>query len=284
MVRDLLRLRDFKIGRKHVATLMRKLGIEALYRKANTSRRYPGHQIYPYLLRGLRIERPNQVWAMDLTYIPMARGFVYLTAVLDWASRRVLAWRLSNNLGADACVDALEAAIHNYGAPELMNTDQGSQFTGADFIGALQANQIQISRDGRGCWRDNVFVERLWKSIKYAEVYLHAYDSVAQAKASLTRYIVFYNGQRPHRSLDGQTRYRLLWFATGKAGGLTRRSHLRNPISCPTARGHLSFQYDQGINGSGRLMRMTDPVARPNGAMMRKAGSRRSVKPPALSR
>ena len=205
MVRDLLRLRDFKIGRKHVATLMRKLGIEALYRKANTSRRYPGHQIYPYLLRGLRIERPNQVWAMDLTYIPMARGFVYLTAVLDWASRRVLAWRLSNNLGADACVDALEAAIHNYGAPELMNTDQGSQFTGADFIGALQANQIQISMDGRGCWRDNVFVERLWKSIKYEEVYLHAYDSVAQAKASLTRYIRFYNSQRPHRSLDGQT-------------------------------------------------------------------------------
>jgi putative transposase len=205
MVRDLLRLRDFKIGRKHVAMLMRKLGIEALYRKANTSRRYPGHQIYPYLLRGLRIERPNQVWAMDLTYIPMARGFVYLTAVLDWASRRVLAWRLSNNLGADACVDALEAAIHNYGAPELMNTDQGSQFTGADFIGALQANQIQISMDGRGCWRDNVFVERLWKSIKYEEVYLHAYDSVAQAKASLTRYIRFYNSQRPHRSLDGQT-------------------------------------------------------------------------------
>jgi putative transposase len=205
MLRDLLRLRDLKIGRKHVATLMRKLRIEALYRKANTSRRCPGHKIYPYLLRGLRIDRPNQVWAMDLTYIPMARGFVYLTAALDWASRRVLAWRLSNNMGTDACVDALEEAIQNHGVPEIMNTDQGSQFTGADFIGALQANQIQISMDGRGCWRDNVFVERLWKSIKYEEVYLHAYDSVAQAKASLTRYIKFYNGQRPHSSLDGQT-------------------------------------------------------------------------------
>jgi len=205
MLRDLLRLRGFLIGRKHVATLMRTLGIEALYRKANTSKRHPGHKVYPYLLRGITIDRANQVWAMDMTYIPMARGFVYLTAVLDWATRRVLAWRLSNSMAADACVDALEEAISNYGAPEIMNTDQGSQFTGSAFIDTLTEHGIQISMDGKGCWRDNVFVERLWKSIKYEEVYLHAYDSVSHAKASLAKYIRFYNAGRPHSSLDGRT-------------------------------------------------------------------------------
>jgi putative transposase len=205
MLRDLLRLRGFMVGRKHVATLMRTLGIEALYRKANTSRRHPGHKVYPYRLRGLTIDRPNQVWAMDMTYIPMARGFVYLTAVLDWATRRVLAWRLSTNMEADACVDALGEAIAKHGAPEIMNTDQGSQFTSAAFIGTLTEHHIQISMDGKGCWRDNVFVERLWKSIKYEEVYLHAYDSVSQAKTSLAKYIGFYNSGRPHSSLDGQT-------------------------------------------------------------------------------
>lgn len=205
MLRDLLRLRGFMVGRKHVATLMRTLGIEALFRKANTSRRHPGHKIYPYRLRGLSIDRPNQVWAMDMTYIPMARGFIYLTAVLDWATRRVLAWRLSSNMEADACVDALEEAIAKHGAPEIMNTDQGSQFTCAAFIGTLTEHHIQISMDGKGCWRDNVFVERLWKSIKYEEVYLHAYDSVSQAKTSLAKYISFYNSGRPHNSLDGQT-------------------------------------------------------------------------------
>jgi putative transposase len=205
MLRDMLRLQGHVVGRKHVATLMRKMGIEALYRKANTSRRHPAHRIYPYLLRGLTIERPNQVWAMDTTYIPMARGFVYLTAVLDWASRRVLAWRVSNSLAADAGVDALEEAIHRYGAPEIMNTDQGSQFTSSAFIGVLERCGVRISTDGRGCWRDNVFVERLWKSIKYEEVYLHAYDSVSDAKAGIARYLGFYNSRRPHRSLDGQT-------------------------------------------------------------------------------
>jgi putative transposase len=193
------------VGRKHVATLMRTMGIEALYRKANTSKRHPGHKVYPYRLRGLSIERPNQVWAMDMTYIPMARGFVYLTAVLDWATRRILAWRLSNTLAADACVDALEEAVSLYGMPQIMNTDQGSQFTSSAFIDVLTAHQIQISMDGKGCWRDNVFVERLWRTIKYEEVYLHAYDSVSQAKASLTRYIKFYNSGRPHSSLDGHT-------------------------------------------------------------------------------
>jgi putative transposase len=205
MLRDLLRLRGFTVGRKHVATLMHTMGIEALYRKANTSKRHRGHKVYPYLLRGLSIERPNQVWAMDMTYIPMAHGFVYLTAVMDWASRKVLAWRLSNTMAADACVDALEEAISRHGTPEIMNTDQGSQFTGSAFIDVLTEHQIQISMDGKGCWRDNVLVERLWRTIKYDEVYLHAYDSVSQARASLTKFITFYNSARPHSSLDGQT-------------------------------------------------------------------------------
>ena len=205
MLRDMLRLAGHPIGRKHVATLMRKMGIEALYRKTNTSRRHPAHRIYPYLLRGLAIERPNQVWAMDTTYIPMHQGFVYLTAVLDGASRRVLAWRVSNSLAADACVEALEEAIHRHGVPEIMNTDQGSQFTGSSFIGVLDHHGIRISMDGKGCWRDNVFVERLWKSIKYEEVYLHAYDSVTAARAGIARYVAFYNTRRPHQSLDGQT-------------------------------------------------------------------------------
>ena len=205
MLRDMLRLAGHSMGRKHVATLMRKMGIEALYRKANTSRRHPAHRIYPYLLRGLVIDQPNQVWAMDTTYIPMRQGFVYLTAVLDWASRRVLAWRGSNSLAADSCVEALEEAIHRYGAPQIMNTDQGSQYTSSAFIGVLDSQGIRISMDGKGCWRDNVFVERLWRSIKYEEVYLHAYDSVTEAKVGITRYLGFYNNRRPHQSLDGQT-------------------------------------------------------------------------------
>src|SRR5207244_8874180 len=205
MLRDLLRHDGWSVGRKHVATLMRRMGIEALYRKANTSRRYAAHPVYPYLLRGLTIDTPNQVWAMDTTYIPMRRGFVYLTVVLDWATRRVLAWRLSNSLGADVAVAALEEALTKYGVPEIMNTDQGSQFTSGDFLGVLQRQGIRISMDGKGCWRDNVFVERLWKTIKYEEVYLHAYDTVSAAKESLTRYVSFYNARRPHTALDRQT-------------------------------------------------------------------------------
>jgi len=159
----MLRLDKIVVGRSHISTLMKKMGIEALYRKANTSRHNQAHRIYLYLLRHLTIDRPNQVWAMDTTYIPMQRGFVYLTAVLDWATRRVLAWRLSNTLTADPCVEALEEAILKYGPPEIMNTDQGSQFTSSAFISVLEQNKIQISMDGKGCWRDNVFVERLWK-------------------------------------------------------------------------------------------------------------------------
>jgi putative transposase len=205
MLRDLIRLGGIEIGRKHVGTLMKKMGIEALYRKTNTSRRNQAHRIYPYLLRHLTIDRPNQVWAMDTTYIPMRRGFVYLTAVLDWATRRVLAWRLSNTLTADPCVEALEEAILKYGPPEIMNTDQGSQFTSSAFISVLEQHNVQISMDGKGCWRDNVFVERLWKSVKYEEVYLHGYETVSVARQALSRYFDFYNRRRPHSTLDGKT-------------------------------------------------------------------------------
>jgi len=205
MLRDLLVQEGFAVGRKHVATLMRKMGLEAIYRRANTSRRHPRHPVFPYLLRGLVIDRPNQVWAADVTYIPMARGFVYLVAVIDWFSRRILSWRLSNSLTADFCVEALEEAIARYGRPEIFNTDQGSQFTAMDFVGVLKRHEIRISMDGRGAWRDNVFVERLWRSIKYEEVYLHAYDSVSAAKAGIARYATFYNTRRPHSSLDRQT-------------------------------------------------------------------------------
>ncbi|MBK6355710.1 MAG: IS3 family transposase [Betaproteobacteria bacterium] len=205
MLRDMLKLEGHEIGRKHVSTLMKQLDIQAIYRKANTSRRNQAHRIYPYLLRDLTIDRPNQVWAMDTTYIPMRRGFVYLSAVLDWATRRVLAWRLSNSLTADPCVDALEEAIMKYGKPEIMNTDQGSQFTSSAFIGLLQEHTIQVSMDGKGCWRDNVFVERLWKSVKYEEIYLHGYETVSEVRQALARYFDFYNRRRPHSTLDGQT-------------------------------------------------------------------------------
>jgi len=205
MLRDMLRLEEVEVGRKHVSTLMKKMGIEAIYRKANASRRNQAHRIYPYLLRQLTIDRPNQVWAMDTTYIPMQKGFVYLSAVLDWATRRVLAWRLSNTLTADPCVEALEEAILKYGPPEIMNTDQGSQFTSSAFIRVLEQNGIQISMDGKGCWRDNVFVERLWKSVKYEEVYLRGYDTVSVARQALAKYFDFYNRRRPHSTLDGMT-------------------------------------------------------------------------------
>ena len=163
-------------------------------------------KIYQYLLRGVEITRPNQVWAMDITYIPMARGFVYLAVVLDWFSRRVLSWRVSITMEAAFCVEALEDALARHGKPEILNTDQGSQFTGAAFTGVLIKNEIAVSMDGRGAWRDNVFVERLWRSVEYEEVYLRAYEGVSDARASIGRYLDFYNGRRPHSSLDGITR------------------------------------------------------------------------------
>jgi putative transposase len=205
MLRDLLNKEGVEIGRCRVATLMKRMGIEALYRKPDTSKPAPGHKIYPYLLRGMTIDRPNQVWAMDLTYVPMARGFVYLAVVIDWFSRRVLAWRLSITMEAAFCVEALEEALARQGRPEIFNTDQGSQFTSEAFTGVLTRNGIAISMDGKGAWRDNVFVERLWRSVKYEEVYLRAYDTVAEARASISRYLSFYNARRPHSSLDRQT-------------------------------------------------------------------------------
>ena len=205
MLRDLLRGEGVEIGRCSIRTMMKRMGIEAIYRRPNTSKATPGNKIYPYLLRGLTIDRPNQAWAMDITYIPMARGFVYLAAVVDWFSRRVLAWRVSIDMAVGFCLEAVEEALARYGKPEIFNTDQGSQFTGAAFTGLLADNGIAISMDGRGAWRDNVFVERLWRSVKYEEVYLRAYDSVGQARASLGRYLDFYNGKRPHSSLDART-------------------------------------------------------------------------------
>jgi len=175
MLRDLLVLEGFRIGRKRVGTLMRIMGIEAIYRRKNTSKPHPDHTVFRYLLRKLVIDRPNQVWAADITYIPMARGFLYLIAIIDWFSRKVLSWRLSNSMAADFCVEALEEALTRFGTPEIFNTDQGAQFTCTEFISVLKAHQIRISMDGKGRWRDNVFVERLWRSVKYEEVYLHAY-------------------------------------------------------------------------------------------------------------
>jgi putative transposase len=202
MLRDQLRTQGLMVNRKRVRRLMRLMGIQAIYRRQNTSRRHPQHAVFPYLLRGLVIDRPNQVWAADITYIPMARGFVYLFAVMDWFSRKVLAWRVSNTLSADFCIEAVQEAIDLYGTPEMFNTDQGSQFTGSGFVSLLTSQGIRISMDGKGCWRDNVFVERLWRSVKYEEVYLHAYQSVSEAKSGIGRYFAFYNTRRSHTALD----------------------------------------------------------------------------------
>jgi len=205
MLQGLLMQEGFKVGRLHVATLMKRMGIMALYRKPNTSKPAPGHKIYPYLLRHLPVTRANQVWAMDITYIPMARGFVYLAAVVDWFTRRILAWRVSITLETDFCIEAVQEALDRHGAPEIFNTDQGSQFTSTEFIKVLAGREIKISMDGKGAWRDNVFVERLWRTIKYEEVYLRAYANVPEARTSIGRYIGFYNSGRPHSSLDGKT-------------------------------------------------------------------------------
>ena len=205
MLRDMLNREGFAVGRRHVATLMQRMGIEALYRKPNTSKKHPGHKVFPYLLRGLTIERANHVWATDITYIPMAHGWVYLVAIVDWASRRVLAHRVSISMDAGFCVEALQEALSKYGQPEIFNTDQGSQFTSEAFTDELKERGIAISMDGRGAWRDNIFVERLWRSVKYEEVYLHAYNSVREARAGIARYFDFYNAGRPHSSLDKKT-------------------------------------------------------------------------------
>jgi putative transposase len=205
MLRDLLRQQGLDVGRLHIGTLMKKMGIEAIYRRPNTSKPAPGHRIYPYLLRNLEVTRPNQAWAMDISYIPMARGFVYLTAVVDWFSRKILSWKLSIVMDVSFCLEAVEEALSMNEKPEIFNTDQGSQFTSEAFTEQLRKNEIAISMDGKGCWRDNVFVERIWRTIKYEEVYLRADDSVHEARTFLGRYIEFYNRTRPHSSLKGKT-------------------------------------------------------------------------------
>jgi len=205
MLRDMLRLEGVKVGRKHVATLMAKMGIEAISRQRNTSAPHPAHPVYPYLLKGMTIDRPNQVWAADITYIPMRRGFVYLVAIMDWATRKVLAHQVSISMASDFCVEALEEALLKYGRPEIFNTDQGSQFTSSDFTDVLKNHGIAISMDGKGRWLDNVFIERLWKSVKYDHVYLHAYADVAEAKRQLATYFDFYNTRRPHTALSRRT-------------------------------------------------------------------------------
>ena len=205
MLRDMLRLRGDRIGRRHVGRLMNLMGIEALYRKRKGTKTNPAHPVYPYLLRNLVIDSPNHVWAADISYIPMRQGFLYLFAALDWATRKVLTWRLSNSLTTDFCIDAVEEAIAKFGCPQIFNTDQGCQFTDQLFTDLLKKHRIAISMDGKGAWRDNVFVERFWRSIKYEEVYLRAYESATEAKHFIGRYVTFYNSRRPHSSLDART-------------------------------------------------------------------------------
>jgi putative transposase len=199
-----LRRQEHQVNRKRVQRLMRRMGIEAIYRRPNTSRRDSGHKVYPYLLRGVQIDKVNQVWATDITYIPMARGFMYLVCIMDWHSRYVVSWRLSNTLEADFCVDALEESLSSV-VPGIFNTDQGSQFTSEAFTSVLLNHGVQISMDSAGSYMDNVFVERLWRSVKYEEVYLKAYESVAEARAGIGAYLSFYNNERPHQALDYRT-------------------------------------------------------------------------------
>lgn len=201
----MLQRESVKVGRRHVGSLMRLMGIEAIYRRKRTSIPGKGHQIYPYLLGGVVIERPNQVWAADISYLPMARGFAYLVAILDLYSRKVLSFRVSNAMTTGFCVEALEEALRRYGAPEIFNTDQGAQFTAEAFTQPLQAKGVRVSMDGKGRWIDNVFVERLWRSVKYEDLYLHAYETVGEVKAALARYFGFYNARRPHQSLEYRT-------------------------------------------------------------------------------
>ena len=201
----MLQREGVEVGRRHVGTLMHLMGIEAIYRKKRTSIPGQGHKIYPYLLAGLAIERPNQVWAADLTYLPMAQGFAYLVAILDVQSRKVLSFRVSNAMTSEFCVEALQEALARYGTPEIFNTDQGSQFTDEDFTKILLAKGVRVSMDGKGRWVDNVFVERLWRSVKYEDLYLHAYETVGEVKSGLVRYFRFYNGRRVHQSLEYQT-------------------------------------------------------------------------------
>lgn len=210
MARHLRRL-GYGLGRRRVRRLMRVMGLSAIYQRPDTSKPHPDHKIYPYLLRGLTIDTPNQVWCADISYIPMRRGFLYLVAIMDWASRKVLSWRLSSTLDADFCVAALEDALAHYGKPNIFNTDQGCQFTSYSWTSALKEAGIRISMDGKGRWMDNVMIERLWRSLKYECVYLNAYETGSELRAGLSRWVGFYNERRPHSSLDDKTPYEAYW-------------------------------------------------------------------------
>jgi len=210
-IRGELQDRGFVVGRQHVATLMRKMGMQALCPKRRLSEPHPGHKVYPYLLRGKSISAAGEVWCADITYLPMRRGFCYLTAVMDWASRRVLSWRLSNTLEASFCIEALEEALARYGAPQIFNTDQGSQFTSEGFTSVLRSAGVAISMDGRGRWMDNVFIERLWRSVKYEEVYLKGYENIPEARRELAAYFDFYNHRRRHQGLEDRTPDEVYW-------------------------------------------------------------------------
>ena len=216
-IKSVLKMRGQKVGRIHVRTLMRKMGIEALYKKPRLSTPHPEHKVYPYLLRGLDIRQANAVWCSDITYIPMAKGFCYLVAIMDWVSRKVLSWRLSNTVDVSFCVEALEEALQKYGTPDIFNTDQGSQFTSVEFTGILVSHGIRISMDGQGRWRDNIFIERLWKTVKYQEVYLKAYESISHARKELTKFFDRYNVRRPHQGLDDRTPDEVYWSTLPKA-------------------------------------------------------------------
>jgi putative transposase len=206
-----LRREGYTVGRKRIRRLMAKMGLEPIYQRPRTTVPHPEHRIYPYLLRELVIDRPNQVWCADITYIPMRRGFLYLVAVMDWATRKVLSWRVSNTMDADFCIEALEEALERFGKPEIFNTDQGSQFTSPRFTGVLRAASVRISMDGRGRWMDNVFIERLWRSLKYECIYLHAFETGSALRAGLRTWIGYYNAQRPHSTLAGQTPDEAYW-------------------------------------------------------------------------
>jgi putative transposase len=204
-MRNHLRRLGYKVNRKRVQRLMRIMGLEPIYPKPRTSRPHPEHKVYPYLLRDLDINRPNQVWAADITYIPMNRGFMYLVAVMDWHSRKILSWRVSNTLESEFCIEAQEEALVRHGRPEIFNTDQGAQFTSQGFVGLLESHGIQVSMDGRGRVQDNIFIERLWWTIKYHYLYLHAFENGTELRRGLHQWVDFYNQSRPHQALDNLT-------------------------------------------------------------------------------
>ncbi len=217
-----MRAKGFLVGKDHVRTLLRKMGLTAIFPKPNLSKPHPENRVYPYLLRDMEITRPNQVWCADITYIRLAWGFAYLVAIVDWRSRAVLSWRLSNTLEVDFCVDALQEALEKYGIPDIFNTDQGTQFTSQEFIGVLTFNRISISMDGRGRCLDNIFIERLWRSVKYQNVYLKGYQTIPEARAGLAEYFEFYNKEKFHQGLDNKTPWQV--YCQGSVEGSQGRS------------------------------------------------------------